>query len=626
MASGLETIALGASASIVKGVLNDIHAFCKSKIKREFRFLKYQKTLDELVRQIQDLDQVRTILQPEIIKSLKKIYYPARVVDYQMPAGSRRGLEIGSLRELPQENYIIEGTIGQGKTCFLKHLALGELSERASSDNRRIPVFIELRNIESSLEELLVKRLGLIAPSLTLDDLVEMAKSGRMVLLLDAFDEIPPELQQRVVTEVSNLAKRSPALQQIITTRAGTPLSTCTGFRTMKLEELRSTDHKLFLSRVLGDEKTADKVITEVRNSGVQVSNLLTTPLLLTLLAMLYQAEQMIPPTVHEFYRHLFDTLFHRHDRMKEGYERKRQTTLSESDFKSLFEACCFQSSIHNLGTFDKDAFRDCVARAQEVRAVQVDPDKFREDCVRSLCLLQEEGLRYHFIHRSVQEYYAASFVQNSEDAFAKKWYKAVSNNRCTQFSQELAFLDEIDRGRFARFFWVPMFEALCKQVSQIDIHTDKSGAIAALLKQFAVTLVERVEGRDRKAYRPVVLFPLGGDAKLLDFQWATFQPLLQRHLTARQLLAANREVAAAVFPLTIKSKDREPIEINAIMLNTYIALDQDPKKAEQEWNALVDIVSKRYANMRAAIEAEQKKLDLLTAFSRRKLKTPTSR
>lgn len=620
MTVGLETLAVGATSPIIKNVLGDIYKFCKSNLKRELRALKYQKTLDEIVRQLRALNQIRTILQPEIDVNLKDIYYPARLVDYQLPSGSRQGTAVGSLREVPSTNLIIEGTIGQGKTCFLKHLALGEITPAVAPENARVPIFVELRNVEKSLADLLTRVLAGFASGLAFDDLKIIGRSKRIVLLLDAFDEVAPNLQPKVATEIGELAKQVPELQLVITTRPGTPLSTCPGFRTMKLEELRSTDHKFFLAKVLRNPEVADRIITEIRNSGVQVSNLLTTPLLLTLLGLLYRAEHRIPPTIHEFYQHLFDILFYRHDRMKEGFERKRQTSLSESDFKNLFEAVCFESRLQGLGTFDKDALRECIKRAQEVRSIEVDADKFREDCVKSLCLLQEEGLKYHFIHRSVQEYYAAAFVKNSEDEFAKRWYKALAAGRCLRFSQELSFLEEIDRGRLARFLWVPMFEAVCKATTKIDVRLDRTGSIATLLDSFVVTLIEHIEGKDRKVLRPVILLPTAGDEKARDFQWAALGPLIQRNLPAKSLSAADRKVEGAKFTLEIKStaKGDEPIEVPAIGLKKYIEVSFDSRRAEVQLSRLVDLIAQKYETMIAAIAAEKKKVGMLTALRKR--------
>lgn len=117
--------ALGASVgTMLKFILSDIYKFCRTTLKRELRVLNYQKTLEEIAKQIATLDSIRTILRPEIDVSLREMYYPARVVDYQLPVGSAPGIAVDSLREMPPHcNFIVEGTVGQGKTCFLKWLA-----------------------------------------------------------------------------------------------------------------------------------------------------------------------------------------------------------------------------------------------------------------------------------------------------------------------------------------------------------------------------------------------------------------------------------------------------------------------------------------------------------------------
>ncbi|WP_148283409.1 NACHT domain-containing protein [Reyranella massiliensis] len=615
--SASATVAASAISAVIKPAIADIYQYCKSKVGREIRSLTNQKTLDEIVRQVGRLDQIRTILKPAEDVSLRQIYYPARVVDYNRPAGSQPGIAVRNLHEMPIQNYIVEGTIGQGKTCFLKHLALSEVSNGASPENRRIPIFVELRNIEDTLENLIAAKLKSFSSTLSFKDFKAICTSGKLVLLLDAFDEVPTDLHSKVVLEISEIAKVVPRLQIVVTTRPGTPISTCAGFKIIKLEELRSTDHKFFLAKVLGDSKVADRIIDEVRSSGVQVSNLVTTPLLLTLLGLLYRAEHRIPPTIHEFYQHLFDTLFYRHDRMKEGFERDRLTDLSESDFKSLFEAFCFYSRVQSLGAFDKDAFRQCVEEAKQVRSIRVDADEYREDCVKSLCLLQEEGLRYHFIHRSVQEYYAASFVRHSEEAFAKRWYSLLhSKGRCSAFAQELAFLEEIDRGRLARFLWIPCFEAACK-VNGSDLKADRKAAIASVLQLFAVTLFEAVDKKDRRIRRPVVLLPIVKDDRIRDFLFAAIRPALQRAIAPADILATNKAAASATFDLELQMADNknERMKVSAIRLDKFIQLSTKHGRIEQKHENLVKLLDDKCSVMLDAIAAEKRKLDMLKSI-----------
>lgn len=71
-----------------------------------------------------------------------------------------------------------------------------------------------------------------------------------------------------------------------------------------------------------------------IAQSKSEIRGLLTTPLMLTLLVILYKTIQTIPETLPRFYEELFDVLFYRHDHSKPGFRRKRFTKLDDSAIK----------------------------------------------------------------------------------------------------------------------------------------------------------------------------------------------------------------------------------------------------------------------------------------------------
>jgi hypothetical protein len=87
----------------------------------------------------------------------------------------------------------------------LRYLCCVEL-ERA----QQIPIFLELRRI--TRENTLIERIknAFQALGLSVDDELfhALASSGKILLLLDAFDEIPDDLKDTVLTDIEDLASR----------------------------------------------------------------------------------------------------------------------------------------------------------------------------------------------------------------------------------------------------------------------------------------------------------------------------------------------------------------------------------------------------------------------------------
>ena len=68
---------------------------------------------------------------------------------------------------------------------------------------------------------------------------------------------------------------------------------------------------------------------------------------------------------------------------------------------------------------FVESSLKDC--------GIKVSPGLFLDDIVNMTCLILKEGDEYCFIHKTVQEYYAASFIRRKpEKPWAQKFYKTM--------------------------------------------------------------------------------------------------------------------------------------------------------------------------------------------------------
>jgi hypothetical protein len=72
-------------------------------------------------------------------------------------------------------------------------------------------------------------------------------------------------------------------------------------------------------------------------------------------------------------------------------------------------------------------------------------------------CLLVKDGEEYCFIHKSVQEYYAAAFITRKPDVVVQDIYRKLSEGRGYEmWAQELRFLSEIDPYRYNKYGLIP--------------------------------------------------------------------------------------------------------------------------------------------------------------------------
>jgi hypothetical protein len=462
--------------ALLTPILKAIGEAASDSLQSRLALWKSGKNVDSLARQIEKTTKVKTLWNIDRAVSLYDFYYPSRVL-----YGSGVKKPIASLRELaPTGNVVIQGTVGQGKSIFIRFLCGQELRKKTTSN--RVPLFVELKRIQgnTTIEQTIYE--AFVGLGFDVDDelVTHYLHSGKVVLLLDAFDEIDEASVGSTISHLERLAHKHPALQMIVTSRPDSDIQRSSVFAVVKLAPLEPADHLDFLQRICEDKKQASTLHAAISKSAADVRRLLTTPLLLTLLVVVYKATQDIPDSVPGFYEQLFDVLFLRHDRSKAGFVRKRHTKLTDEQFRQAFEAFCFQARLRGKTSLGKLAFQECLGAAASILRCQIDTEAFKKELTKTACLMQDEGTDLSFIHKSVAEFHAASFIRHAPDGVAQAFYAQVQQaGRWHHWEQELKYLSTIDSYRYSRYFLVPVMQHLLAQFPK----TSGQDAVATLIK-----------------------------------------------------------------------------------------------------------------------------------------------
>jgi hypothetical protein len=135
-----------------------------------------------------------------------------------------------------------------------------------------------------------------------------------------------------------------------------------------------------------------------------------------------------------------------------------------------------------------------------EITNIRDDPDCYLNDIREITCLLIYEGNEYRYIHKSVQEYYAASFVENRPDTNAINFYKAcLDYNIYRNWEEELLFLSEIDKYRYCKFYLIPLCQKWLGVETDLELAKGKPPLtrerIITLIGAFALTFDTRIVG-----------------------------------------------------------------------------------------------------------------------------------
>jgi hypothetical protein len=218
-----------------------------------------------------------------------------------------------------------------------------------------------------------------------------------------------------------------------------------------------------------------ENLLNAIQESPVEIQELLTTPLLLTLLVLVYQVEQSIPSELPEFFKLLFVTVFSRHDGTKPAFNRLHKSGLNERKLELLFESFCFAVKRRELRlSLTEDEFQHAFEDASRFFPENSSVEGFRHDIVKVACLMQEDGLFITFVHKSLLDYFSAAFISNRTEKQAEKIYTSIRKD-LKRWNATLQFLQHIDKYRFARDFAIPELTQSIKFLSP-EADEDASG------------------------------------------------------------------------------------------------------------------------------------------------------
>ncbi len=189
---------------------------------------------------------------------------------------------------------VILGEAGSGKTSCLRMLALEE-SRRATADAvRRLPVYLQLRDLSTDLDLLTIaKRAVELSDDSQWDDMVA---SGRLLLLLDGVDELAPQKREWLKEQVQVAVRRFPGIGLILSARRAGFDWDLTGFRIAELEPFDLARQREWLARRVQRTSTrlSRELMTHLSHSSAMAS-LAGNPLLLAVAAAYVERVKQVP-------------------------------------------------------------------------------------------------------------------------------------------------------------------------------------------------------------------------------------------------------------------------------------------------------------------------------------------
>lgn len=402
----------------IKFTFGKILEFIEPKIRQnlESRILEY------ITSNASNFSLIKTILHKDNV-NLSQIYQPLKIRHKNNDNVS----VILDFKEFVNKykNVSLIATGGSGKTTFIRNFYI-----QCVREGYKIPVIFNFRdfnqfqiskvikdkNISENYvfiaftQHLIFNKIGIDASTVE-----KMFDSGEFIFFLDGYDELDNDIKTAITKDFQDFVTRFNNNRFIITTRPYTSANYLDNFDNIYLsgledfEEIKSFIHK----QLYNNEDFAKSIVSTLEHkSSKKYLEILSNPLFLILFINSFESYPKIPPKKTQFYWQVFDALFEKHETFsKTGYRRPKLTKIEREKFEKILNTFCFISYFEELFTFNEFQYETIIRQVLSYYKYRINVTHFLEDLKVSISLLVEDGKTLSFIHRSIQEYFAARYI-----------------------------------------------------------------------------------------------------------------------------------------------------------------------------------------------------------------------
>lgn len=348
------------------------------------------------------------------LKTLVNPMEPVNLLDQyvglKFKCGEKTFDDFGIIEEVrARKRVVISGTGGGGKTIFTKYIWISLFE----NPRGQIPVFVELRRLNElssdDLQSFIYHSIVGSHANVPRSVFDKGVASGLFVFILDGFDEVAKEKKASVERQILELGRNNPDCPMVVSGRPDEAFDAWQSFSNFEVLPLSKKQVIELVNKLKFDRATKKKFIARIDADLYEKHrSFLSTPLLATLMLLTFNQFADIPEKIHLFYEQAFDTLFARHDALKEAFKRDMHSDLSIDVFKKYFSYFCLVSYYDEKIEFTDSEIKRYIARGLKIENAKINKEHFLKDLQESVCVIQRDGLSLVFTHRTFQEFFAA--------------------------------------------------------------------------------------------------------------------------------------------------------------------------------------------------------------------------
>ena len=320
---------------------------------------------------------------------------------------------------------MILGKPGAGKTTFLKHLAMQCINGDFRADY--VPVFVVLKSFaEADGQPSLLSYLSQVIPQA--EQIVEV---GRALILLDGLDEVRESDGDRVLRQIRDFSGKFSGNQFVITCRIAAHEYTFEQFTEIEIadfDQAQITDFvgKWFACR--NDAIKAERFLEKLKQNQ-PIQELASSPLLLTLLCLVFEDAADFPANRADLYKDGIDVMLKKWDAKRNIERAQIYKKLSLKRKEGLLSHVAYLNfSAGNYFFKQRDVERqisDYIANlpgvSSESEALELDSHAVLKSIEAQHGLFVERARNiYSFSHLTFHEYFTAYRITETCNAYVE--------------------------------------------------------------------------------------------------------------------------------------------------------------------------------------------------------------
>ncbi|WP_370978791.1 NACHT domain-containing NTPase [Agaribacterium sp. ZY112] len=327
---------------------------------------------------------------------------------------------------------LVLGQPGSGKTTFFKALILAYCGLLDSRKPRvqlipRIPIYINLKDCSEQLDVTPTSDQFLIEIQSQVSELTgrnyskwlhEMISEGSCIILTDGLDEVPKSKLKSRAKALRRFYKKYNTNKYVTSCRTSVYDNELTDVRICEIDDFSHDDISLFIKNWFVDRQDlAERLIKDIK-SHKNATDLLKTPLLCTLVCIMYSHNRTLPNNRSELYGTCVDTLMFKWDSQRDITRDGSVECITPKNKRFVLSEIARLTIENRASHIEKSALLNYLKdQLQRSGAPHVSPEALLRDYENNMGLVVEYSSNtYQFSHLTLQEFFAAiSYVENHD-------------------------------------------------------------------------------------------------------------------------------------------------------------------------------------------------------------------